>query len=331
MNDLPIVNNGSVFDKYYWNNVCAELQNSIIGTGMILDESNSYQLSEIISSFVAAADFFTDTGSANNYVLNLPLGDFPKKYVNGMRVRFVAANSNTENSYVNINNIGSKQIKKNGGSSILTNNDILANDLVELVYNSVNDYFEMIFTKNVNDSNSIISQISMWRSDTFKFSFSNTTFDFLMTFGTGIYVSALDRTFTPNLTNSIIEYELNTALALPDDAIYQTIVDNCTAQAQIGVYLDPVSASQPYGASAFTQFEATNTDGFPRDTFQFTLRTIFHNSSTTPITFKIAVGCGGFLSGNTYYLGNANTMNKFNPTVVNIPTSTEIKITEYII
>jgi hypothetical protein len=66
----------------------------------------------------------TDTGSANAYIVTLPIGT-PSSYNAGMTVCFVAANSNTGSSTLTVSPLGSQLIVNMAGNP-LSNGDIIA-------------------------------------------------------------------------------------------------------------------------------------------------------------------------------------------------------------
>jgi len=65
----------------------------------------------------------------------------PTAYVTGMVVRFKAGTANTGAATLNVNSLGAKTIVKNYNST-LADNDILANQIVEVIYDGTN--FQMI-------------------------------------------------------------------------------------------------------------------------------------------------------------------------------------------
>ena len=80
----------------------------------------------------------SDTGAANAYVVALTPA--ATAYTAGMVVRFIATNANTSTSTINVNTLGAKTIHTRAGGNLAAN-DILAGQLVELVYDGT--YFQM--------------------------------------------------------------------------------------------------------------------------------------------------------------------------------------------
>lgn len=80
----------------------------------------------------------------NDYVLALSFGyesvSFPQAYVAGQKLAFKAANANTGACTLNINSIAAKSIVHPDGSALVTG-DILVDEIVEVLYDAVGDYF----------------------------------------------------------------------------------------------------------------------------------------------------------------------------------------------
>jgi hypothetical protein len=95
-----------------------------------LDDNNSALLGFNDSSN-GWVNFANDTGAANNYVVTLIPA--PSAYIAGMALAFVATNTNTGGSSINVNGLGSQTIVNASGKA-LTAGTILANRLTFLVY-----------------------------------------------------------------------------------------------------------------------------------------------------------------------------------------------------
>ncbi len=85
--------------------------------------------SEELSSYVV------DTGVADAYVITLRPA--PLVYTAGLEATFQAVNANTGASTINVNGLGVKSIKKNV-STALAAGDILANQIITLIYDGTN-------------------------------------------------------------------------------------------------------------------------------------------------------------------------------------------------
>ena len=83
--------------------------------------------------------YVVDTGVANAYIATY--SPAYTSYFAGMTVRFKAVNANTSGSTININGLGVKTIYKSTSTALVTG-DILANQIVEVVYDGTN--FQMI-------------------------------------------------------------------------------------------------------------------------------------------------------------------------------------------
>lgn len=131
----------TIGDKFFTtdaNSMASEEENIVLSSGQVLSEADSYQLSKGISNYVAAGDFYTDSGVANAYVLT-SINSFksPTTYVNGLRCRFIPAFSNTGASTINVATLGIKNIKDPGGNDLVAN-EMPAGGIVELFYNGTN-------------------------------------------------------------------------------------------------------------------------------------------------------------------------------------------------
>ena len=126
-------------------NQLAEIDNLISTSGQTPSTGNLEQQAIASARYSSAGNFFTDSGTANAYVLS-PVSPFKspvssvatETYFNGMVIRFRAGNACSGASTVNVNNAGSKSLVKSDGSTALTTGDIPANTEVEFVYNGTN-------------------------------------------------------------------------------------------------------------------------------------------------------------------------------------------------
>jgi hypothetical protein len=87
--------------------------------------SNDYRISP----------YEVDTGTANTFVITVP--NFPAAYAASQTLVFKALNANTGVSTLNVNGLGNKTIHKNGTLSLVAN-DIVAGQIVEVIYDGTN-------------------------------------------------------------------------------------------------------------------------------------------------------------------------------------------------
>jgi hypothetical protein len=87
------------------------------------------------------AVYAADGGASDAYAITL--SPVPTSYVTGMIIRFKANTANTGAATLNVNSLGAKTIKKNASSDLI-DNDIVANQIVEVVYDGTN--FQMLST-----------------------------------------------------------------------------------------------------------------------------------------------------------------------------------------
>ena len=118
-----------------------ELNNFVQNSGQTLSGGNASQMGVAAANYGSHGDFYTDSGSANAYVLATQAS---KKgvnaYVDGMRIRFKVGNTNTGASTINVNSLGVKDIKQPGGVA-LTAGQLTVGDFVTILFNSSSDFF----------------------------------------------------------------------------------------------------------------------------------------------------------------------------------------------
>jgi len=118
------------------NNIVSESDNLIESSGQTLNILDQTQTAKAAAIYTAGSDFYADSGTANAYIL-MPVEDFeaPIEFFDGMRVRFKAANTNTGASAVNVNNIGTVDIKNPDGTPLIAT-QIVLNNFYEMIYSS---------------------------------------------------------------------------------------------------------------------------------------------------------------------------------------------------
>jgi len=136
MQDIATKADGvSTLTSAEFNQIPLEMENSISDTGQTLTNSDLNQMSKAMSTYAAGGDFYTDSGIADAYVLSL-IGSkqSPTAYFVGMRVRFLPSATNTSASTIDVNSLGSKDIKKSDGSSDPAAGEITLDREVTLTY-----------------------------------------------------------------------------------------------------------------------------------------------------------------------------------------------------
>ena len=144
MKFIPIKNIGDTYEATEFNRtVSQELQNTTLSSGQALNELDDFQLAQAIAVYAGAGDFYVDSGAVNSYILSpINIQQAPPAYTNGLRVRFVATNTNSSNSTVNLNSLGNKSIKENGIEIVAGR--IVAGKIIEIQFLSATDQFELI-------------------------------------------------------------------------------------------------------------------------------------------------------------------------------------------
>ena len=137
---LTFVNNSTPqCDAAWLNSAKNEVNNVVISTGVSLDDADTTQLGVAISDYAAGGDFYTESGSADVYVVSVVgVKKAPGSYFNGMRVRFLPGNVNTGASTINVATLGVKSIKLADGSTDPAAGDIPAASEVQLTYDGTN-------------------------------------------------------------------------------------------------------------------------------------------------------------------------------------------------
>lgn len=138
----------SVLPAAEFNSLVDELKNIITSSGQALTGADVTQIAKGIANYVMNGNFFTDSGVANAYLLNVVGAKLaPTTYTNGFTVLFKVGNTNTGASSVNVGGLGVKSIKKNNGADDLDAGDLSMGSIVELVYDLSGDYFELTRTE----------------------------------------------------------------------------------------------------------------------------------------------------------------------------------------
>lgn len=124
-----------------------ETQNFVENSGQTLDAGDQFQMARAAAIFAAGSQFYDDIGAANAYDLTpVDFKEAPDAYFDGMEIRFDVANSNTGASTVDVNSIGTVNLKRADGT-VLQNGDIVAGERVEFSYFDSSSEFRLINTK----------------------------------------------------------------------------------------------------------------------------------------------------------------------------------------
>lgn len=163
MQEIPTKVTGSSLSADEFNNIPDEMENAILDTSQTLTGADRHQQSKAMAVYAGTGDHYTDSGSADNYVLSpkSPL-EAPPALQDGMRLRFKAANTNTGASQVNAFATGNKPIKKYGADTDLVAGDIQQDAVIELVYIQSLNAYELVSIEDpiVRESLPLIKSIS---------------------------------------------------------------------------------------------------------------------------------------------------------------------------
>lgn len=116
MQDLNDKITGGSLTAAEWNQLASEIQNIIDQTGQAFSSTNLNQLGLGIAEYAANGDFYTDSGTANNYVLTAIGGKrAPARLKDGHHFVFFAGADSTGACTVNPAGLGVKSIKTLAG------------------------------------------------------------------------------------------------------------------------------------------------------------------------------------------------------------------------
>lgn len=166
MQSLSGKTTGSSLTAAEWNQLPSEVQNLITNTGQTLSAGDLTQLIKGIAKYVASGTFYIDSGAANAYVLsNVDTLSTFGSYTDGMQCRFVADNTNTGASTVNVDGIGVVPIVKLNGDP-LESGQIVAGQFIELFYNVTGVSFVFIPSSANFDITGLTSDLPEETADT---------------------------------------------------------------------------------------------------------------------------------------------------------------------
>ena len=280
---------GNTVGSIEWNQL-ADVDNLVISSGQTPSTSNLDQLAIASARYSSGGQFFTDSGTANAYVLS-PVSPFKSPvssgagegYFTGMIIRFRAGNANSGASTINVNSAGVKNLKKADGTDVATG-DILTTRDVAFRYDGTN----FIKVENVNPATATnaIQGISYLPQ---KITIANNTSDpdndidfsggnFVFSdFSGQAYVPAMTKRLDANWTAGTNQGGLDTGTKANSTWYYCYAIYNPTTQASD--FLFSASATSPTLPSGFTKVKY--------------IGSILTNSSGNIIAFKQA--------GNYFY------------------------------
>lgn len=115
-----------------WNQPATEQNNIIIQTAQTPVSTDLNQLGKGMAEYVANGNFYIDSGVVNSFILStVGLKQSPPRYVDGMEISFIAANTNTGTTTANVSGLGALSIVNAN-----TGGEIQAGARIDLVYRS---------------------------------------------------------------------------------------------------------------------------------------------------------------------------------------------------
>ena len=252
---------GNTVGAVEWNQL-ADVDNLVINSGQTPSTSNLDQLAIASSRYSSGGQFFTDSGTANAYVLT-PVSPFKSAvssgagegYFNGMIIIFRAGNANSGASTINVNSAGVKNLKKADGTDVATG-DILTTRDVSFRYDGTN----FIKVENVNPARNTIQGISYLpqkititnnatdANNDIDFSNGNFIFD---DFSGQAYVPAMTKRLDANWTAGTNQGGLDTGTKTANTFYHCFAIYNSTTHASD--FLFSASPTSPTLPSGFTK------------------------------------------------------------------------------
>ncbi len=185
--------NGNTVDANEYNNIVRASKNAIEDSGQTIDATNT-QLSEAIANYTGSANFYTDSGVADAYVLSTT-GSFqaPTALVDGLEVRFRTSNANTGASTINVAGLGLKDVKRADGITDVAPGELPNDQDIKLRYDSTNLVFILLSADNIPMFSAYIGSVQTITTSTLtKVQFDTESFD-----TNSWYDSSTNYRFTP--------------------------------------------------------------------------------------------------------------------------------------
>jgi hypothetical protein len=200
--NLPKIDGSSTLPAAEYNSLGNESQNLVTGSGQALAGGDLNQFGKAAAIYGAGGDYYVDSGLANAYVLTvINSKQAPHAYFDGMRVRFLPANTNSGASVINVNGLGSKPIKLDTSGTALPGGYIVTNKECELTYNDGGGYFvlknQYAATAKVQSGQYITASSS--GTDTYTASLSPAINAYTANMTVNIAFTAINTTTTPTL------------------------------------------------------------------------------------------------------------------------------------
>jgi len=128
-----------------FNEFASETENAILASGQILSAGTTDLLGKAMTMHAASSDFYTDSGTADSYVLT-PVAAFnaPFQLTEGLRIGWLPGNTNTGASTVNVAGLGVKNIVKSAAASALDSGDLVLNEYAEARFDAGSDTFLLV-------------------------------------------------------------------------------------------------------------------------------------------------------------------------------------------
>lgn len=154
MRDIPTMVDGvTTLPAEIFNEIPDEMENAITSSGQTLtpqdgSNPNLTQLAKAMAIYGSAGSFYSDSGTANAYVLStIGSRDTSHEYVDGQVVTFIANNANTGNSTVNVASLGVKEIRRLDDTQLASGE---LSGFVEMFYRASTDRFVLVRSSKID-------------------------------------------------------------------------------------------------------------------------------------------------------------------------------------
>lgn len=200
-----------------WNQPASELQNIIEGMGITLSGADVFQVFKALAGFVAAGDFYEDSGAADAYVLSV-FGSRQGIQAHdanhdGAMIRFRPTNTNTGGACtVAVNGLAAESVTREDGSALQAGDIDTDRDALIRWDNTAGDYLLMDFSLATSST----PNVGRGYIDGFRLSIDPVDTDHDLEIASGICRDDGD-TRTLQLTSAITK-QIDANWALGDDA-----------------------------------------------------------------------------------------------------------------
>lgn len=112
-----------------------ENNNLIVGSGQLISTADNQQTHKAVAHYSGVGDYYAESGGTASYILSTTGAQVaPPTYATGMKIRFVAGNTNTGPATVNVATLGVKDLIDDATGSTLSIGAIVAGKETQAYY-----------------------------------------------------------------------------------------------------------------------------------------------------------------------------------------------------